>query len=96
MSGLGGWGDPNDDYSVHDGGFHNLQLAYPVPHHVRRNFSLLAWKSLSFPLIIDPLKIGNTSFSASVVESLLETSAGDFRGFQTVFEAVQVRARICV
>jgi tyrosinase len=94
MSGLGGWGDPNDDYSVHDGGFRNLQLAYPVPHHVRRNFSLLAWKGRSFPLIIDPLKIGNTSFSASVVESLLETPAGDFRGFQTVLEAVQVRVRI--
>jgi tyrosinase len=94
MSGLGGWGDPNDDYSVHDGGIRNLQLAHPVPHHVRRNFSLLAWKSLSFPLIIDPLKIGNTSFSASVVESLLETPAGDFRGFQTAFEAVQVRAWI--
>jgi tyrosinase len=96
MSGLGGWGDPNDDYTVHDGGFRNLQLAYPVPHYVRRNFSLLAWKGLPFPLITDRLKIGNTSFSASVVESLLETPAGDFKGFQTVFEAVQVRAWISV
>lgn len=92
MSGLGGWGDPNDDYTVHDGGFRDLQIAYPVPHHIRRNFSLLAWKSLSFPLIINPLKMGNTSFSASVIDSLLETPAGDFKGFQTVLEAVQVRA----
>jgi tyrosinase len=46
MSGLGGWGDPNDDYTIHDGCFRNLQLAYPLPHYVRRNFSLLAWKEL--------------------------------------------------
>lgn len=84
MSGLGGWGDPNDDYSVHDGGFRNLQLAYPVPHHVRRNFSLLAWEGLSFPLIIDRLKIGNTSFSASVVESPRDPG----RGLQRVSNSV--------
>ena len=91
MSGLGGWGDPNDDYTVHDGGFRTLTLAYPVPHHVRRNFSLFAWKDLPSPLITDPLKIGNTSFSAAVIKSLLETPPGDYKGFQTVLETIQVR-----
>jgi tyrosinase len=91
MSGLGGWGDPNDDYTVHDGGFRDLPLAYPVYHHVRRNFTLLAWEDLVFPLITDRLKIGNSSFSASVIEALLETPAGDYKGFQTVLEAIQVR-----
>jgi hypothetical protein len=94
MSGLGGWGDPNDDYSVHDGGFRDLPLAYPVPHYVRRNFTLLAWEDIALPLVTDPLKIGNTSFSASVIEALLETPAGDYKGFQTVLEALQVRNRI--
>jgi len=89
MSGLGGWGDPNDDYAVHDGGFRNLQLAYPVPHHVRRNFSLIPWRDIPSPLITDPLKIGNTTFSASVIKALLETPAGDYKGFQTVLEALQ-------
>jgi tyrosinase len=92
MSGLGGWGDPNDDYTVHDGGFRKFQLAYPVPHHLRRNFTLLPWKDTAFPLVTDPLKIGNTSFSASVIEALLETPAGDFKGFQTVLEAAEVRS----
>ncbi len=92
MSGLGGWGNPNDDYSVHDGGFRNFKIAYPVPHHVRRNFTLLAWKDLVSPLIVDHLKIGNTTFSASVIEALLETPAGNYKRFQTVLEAVQVRA----
>jgi len=96
MSGLGGWGDPDDDYTVHDGGFRDLLLAYPVPHHVRRNFTLLAWKDIPSPLVADPLKIGNTSFSASVVESLLETPAGDYKGFQTVLEALQVRIAYCL
>jgi hypothetical protein len=91
MSGLGGWGDPNDDYTVHDGGFHNLQLAYPVPHHVRRNFTLRPWDDTPFPLVTDPLKIGNISFSASVIEAILETPAGHFKEFQTVLETVQVR-----
>ncbi len=54
MSGLGGWGDPNDDYSVHDGGFR----------------------------------------AASVIEALLDTPAGDYKGFQTVLEAIQVRTWI--
>ncbi|KAI0271789.1 Di-copper centre-containing protein [Russula aff. rugulosa BPL654] len=89
MSGLGGWGDPNDDYTVHDGGFRNLPLAYPVFHHVRRNFSLLAWEGIPSPLVTDPLKIGNTSFSAAVIKSLLETPAGNFKEFQTVLEALQ-------
>jgi len=89
MSGLGGWGDPNDDYTVHDGGFRNFQLAYPVPHHLRRNFTLLPWKDIALPLVTDPLKIGNTSFSASVIEALLETPAGDYKGFQTVLEATE-------
>jgi hypothetical protein len=91
VCGLGGWGDPNDDYTVHDGGFRNLQLAYPVPHRIRRNFTLLAWENIALPLVTDPLKIGNTSFSAAVIEALLDTPAGDFKEFQTVLEALQVR-----
>jgi tyrosinase len=90
-SGLGGWGDPNADFSVPDGGFRTFQLSYPSPHILRRKFTLLPWKDIaSFPLVTDPLKIGNASFSASVIEALLETPPGDFKGFQTVFEAAEV------
>jgi tyrosinase len=93
VSGLGGWGDPNADFSVPDGGFRTFHLSYPSPHILRRNFTLLPWKDIVFPLVTDPLKIGNTSFSASVIEALLETPAGDFKGFQKVFEAAEVRSR---
>ena len=94
LRGLGGWGDPDDDYSVHDGGFRDLILAYPVPHHVRRNFTILAWEDVPSPLVIEPLKLGNTSFTPSVVEAILETPTGDYKGFQKVLEALQVGNRI--
>ena len=92
MSGLGGWGDPNADFAVPDGGFHNLSLSYPVPHLVRRNFSLFAFGRLPTPAIItDPLKMVNTSFTASVIEGVLKSPVGDYKGFQTVLEAPEVR-----
>jgi hypothetical protein len=43
------------------------------------------------PIIPDPLKIANTTFTASVIKAILETSPGDFKGFQTVLEAPEVR-----
>jgi hypothetical protein len=87
-SGLGGWGDPNADYRVPDGGFHALPLSYPSPHTVRRNFTL----------VLPPLPgtslgptTNNASFSASVIEAILNISPGDYKQFQTVVEAPGVR-----
>ncbi|KAF8470980.1 Di-copper centre-containing protein [Russula ochroleuca] len=90
VSGLGGWGDPNADFRVPDGGFHKLPLSYPTPHTVRRNFTLLSFDlPLPNPLNTDKLKMGNTSFTASVIDAILGTSAGDFKGFQKVLEAIE-------
>jgi tyrosinase len=86
VSGLGGWGDPNADFSVPDGGFRNFHISYPSPHIVRRNFTLLSF-NLPFPLATDKQKIGNTSFTASVIDAILETAAGDYKGFQVPLEA---------
>ncbi|KAF8470981.1 Di-copper centre-containing protein [Russula ochroleuca] len=85
MSGLGGWGDPNADYTVPDGGFHKLLLSYPSPHTVRRNFSLFPYNG-PFPLFTDPQETGNSTILGSVVEAVLDTSAGDFKGFQVALE----------
>jgi tyrosinase len=90
VSGLGGWGDPNADFSVPDGGFRNFHISYPSPHIVRRNFTLFSF-NLQFPLMTDKQKIGNTSFTASVIDAILETSAGDYKGFQVPLEAPEVR-----
>jgi len=83
-SGLGGWGDPNADYQVPDGGFHTLPLSSPVPHTVRRNFT---------PIVPPPPGAApgsqvandapnNASFTASVVEAILKISPGDYEQFQ--------------
>jgi len=90
MSGLGGWGDPNADFSVLDGGFNKLHLSYPSPHTVRRNFTLLAF-NFPAPTFTDPLKEANSSFSAAAIEALLETFSGDYKGLQVAFETFEVR-----
>jgi hypothetical protein len=89
VSGLGGWGDPNADFEVPDGGFHTLLLSYPSPHTVRRNFTLYPFTG--FVLFTDPLKMGNASFTASVVEAILETPAADYKGLQAALESPEVR-----
>ena len=92
-SGLGGWGDPNTDFSVPDGGFNNFHLSYPSPHTLRRNFTLLAFDSPFLPpqFFPEPLKEANASFSASAMETLLATPAGDYKNFQAAFETFEVR-----
>ena len=41
-SGVGGWGDPNDDYQITSGGFaKDFVLSYPVPHRLRRQYTLM-------------------------------------------------------
>jgi len=88
MSGLGGWGDPNADFSVPDGGFGQLHHSYPSPHTLRRNFTLRPW---TFPFVpnLDLQKEANVSFSASAIETILETPVGDFKGFQAAIEVFQ-------
>jgi tyrosinase len=89
VSGLGGWGNPHADFSVFDGAFSRLYRSYPSPHVVRRNFTPLPF---DFPYLYftEPLKEGNASFSAAVVESILKTSAGNYKSFQALLEAFEV------
>lgn len=82
-SGLGGWGVPNADYRVPDGGFHTLPLSYPSPHTVRRNFTRV------LPLasgVSGTGTVNSESISASVIEAILNISPGDYKQFQTVVE----------
>ncbi|KAI9436424.1 Di-copper centre-containing protein [Lactarius indigo] len=90
QSGLGGWGDPNTDYSVPDGGFKALHLSYPSPHTLRRNFTLRPFGDFSPSVFFtEPQKEANSSFLAPEIEKLLETSAGDYKGFQEAFETFE-------
>lgn len=89
-SGLGGWGDANADFSVPDGGFSALHLSYPSPHTLRRNFTLRPFENFPPEFFPQPKKEANSSFLAPEIERLLETSAGDYKGFQKAFEAFEV------
>ena len=91
LSGLGGWGDPNADFSVPDGGFSELHLSYPSSHILRRNFTLYPFAPPS-PLFTDHQKEGNATFLVSVIDAALETSAGDYKGFQEALEIPEVRS----
>jgi len=88
-SGLGGWGDPNNDYQVPDGGFHNLPLSYPSPHTLRRNFTLVLPPSPG--ALSNPTADNNASFTASAIEAILDILPGDYKWFQTVVEVPGVR-----
>jgi tyrosinase len=94
-SGLGGWGDPNADFSVPDGGFNKFHLSYPSQHILRRNFTLRPYDSahltISAAFFPDPKKEANASFSASAIEPVIETPAGDYKGFQAALEAFEVK-----
>ncbi len=91
-SGLGGWGDPNRDFSVPDGGFSEFHLSYPSSHILRRNFTLRPFAGLPSPLFINPQIEGNATFTVSVIEVASETSAGNFKGFQEALETPEVRS----
>ena len=91
VSGLGGWGDPNADFSVPDGGFDEFHLSYPSSHILRRNFTLYPF-AVPEPLFTDKQEEGNATISVSVIEAALETSAGDYRGFQKSLEIPEVRS----
>ena len=93
LSGLGGWGNPNADFSVSDGGFDELHISYPSSHILRRNFTLHPFDE-PYPLFTDPLKEGNASFLEPVIEAALETPAGDYKGFQKALEMPEVRSQI--
>ena len=87
VSGLGGWGDPANDIQVPDGGFRNLQLAYPAPHTLRRNFTLQPWLAFADNVIMtNPALLANESFTPAEVQKMIDWTPGDFTGMQYYME----------
>ncbi|PBK95601.1 Di-copper centre-containing protein [Armillaria gallica] len=89
-SGLGGWGLPSQDVHVHDGGFGvytAFRLSYPSHHPLRRNFTIQPFIGLPLQFFPDQELLANSSFTPEVVHDLVYGYVGDFKGFQTSFEA---------
>ena len=95
-SGIGGWGDPADDYQIHTGGFKDVVRAYPNPHHIRRNFSVMPFTNPDFvfpfqeDLSVPADLMINTTMTKENVEYLVNNFEGDFIGFQTYLESIFV------
>jgi len=85
-TGLGGWGDPSDDFQITTGALaSDFVRHYPVPHRIHRNYTLISWGSFGdgTPPITLPL---NTFIAPERVEAMVDGLPGDFLGFQTLFE----------
>jgi len=86
-TGLGGWGDPSDDFQITTGAFaSDFVRPYPAPHRIRRNYTLIpagGGFGDGTPPITQPL---NTFFTPERVNAMVDGSPGDFVGFQKLFE----------
>ncbi|QRV75681.1 tyrosinase [Ceratobasidium sp. AG-Ba] len=80
--GLGGFGDPNDDYTVKTGGL-DMTFAYPIPHKLRRRYSPYPFAGGPFPL---PNVSAASTFTPEEVRKVLDTQSGNFTAFQYSME----------
>ena len=91
ISGLGGWGDPSKDFQVQNGGFRHLEVVYPIPHIIRRNFTLQPFLPFAgVPLFPNASLYANESFTPGEVRKMVRWAPGDFVGFQAYMERTQV------
>ena len=91
VEGLGSWGDPQNDFQISTGGFKDIRVAYPVPHNIRRNYTLKPFLGgLVIPGAppIDPQMMINTSFTQASVDYDLDSFTGDYIHFQAYLESV--------
>ena len=79
VSGVGRWGDPNDDNQITDGGFaDDFTVSYPSPHRVRRLFS---------PAIPErPGVLLTELFTPESQAAMVNDFVGSFIGFHARFE----------
>jgi len=91
-SGFGGWGDPNNDFQITTGALaHDFQVAYPVPHRIRRNYTV----KFEIPDLFGdgtPPAPGELwkYFTSAIRKELIQGYVGDFDGFHAAFENVTV------
>ncbi|KAF7307751.1 Di-copper centre-containing protein [Mycena kentingensis (nom. inval.)] len=91
-SGLGGFGRPEHQFRVVDGAFSatsSFAVSYPIPHTLRRNYSSTADMAMVFSMpgfVWNKTRATNESFTARVVQSLVDGFIGDYKGFQTALD----------
>jgi len=79
-SGVGGWGDPNDDDQITDGAFANdFIVSYPLPHRLRRQYTPNNPNN--------PDEILANAFTPESQAAMVNGFQGDFIGFQVQLES---------
>ena len=93
FDGLGSWGDPKNDYEIFTGALKDMRVAYPVPHNLRRNFTLLVGDAGLAPFPPngppnpDPSVMINTTFTSEVVNYTVSSFTGEYIQFQAYVES---------
>jgi hypothetical protein len=102
VSGLGGWGNPDDDSQITTGGFKDITVAYPSRHRIRRTYTLQPLGNLpNQPFAndpqappVDPTIMVNGSFTKSNYDHALNGFLGNFTGFHAYVEGPRVCDRL--
>ena len=77
-SGVGGWGDPDDDDQITDGAFaDDFLLSYPSPHRLRRRYTPTNPSN--------PDVLLTSEFTPESQVAMVNGFVGDFSGFQAWF-----------
>ena len=91
--GLGSWGDPNNDYDISTGALKDMRIAYPVPHSLRRQYTLLASEAgfppypSNGPPNPSPSLMTNTTFTSGVVNHIVSSFTGEYIQLQAFVES---------
>ncbi|ELU40816.1 Tyrosinase domain-containing protein [Rhizoctonia solani AG-1 IA] len=86
-SGLGGFGDPNNDYYVNNGGFKDMKVSYPIKRGIRRQYT--PYPYLSWWWVPRPQEAAVVGMQKSFVDDAINGYEGDFMGFQNATEKAQ-------
>jgi len=78
-SGVGGWGDPNDDGQITDGAFADgFIVSYPSPHRLRRRYTSATSDN--------PNELLTNTFTPETQVAIVNGFEGSFLGFQARLE----------
>ncbi|KII86666.1 hypothetical protein PLICRDRAFT_113415 [Plicaturopsis crispa FD-325 SS-3] len=89
-SGLGGWGDPENDYAITTGGFAtNFTLSYPIPHPMRRKFTLRPYVGQDPTIYPEPELAANATITGELMDNLVKGYKGAYREMSVYFDRIE-------
>ncbi|KAF9780434.1 Di-copper centre-containing protein [Thelephora terrestris] len=85
FGGIGGWGDPADDFQIYTGGFKDAIRAYPTPNRIRRNYTLYPFENPNLGNLFAndpnaPPPPSNFMINSSLTKENVEYTVNSFEG----------------